>query len=423
MKPVLFFCLFLVVIFGSYAAEVVHQEGSTRWTGFRGNHGNSHSVAVNLPVTWGESENIAWKINLPGYGQSSPIVWDGKVFVTASEGAMKEILIVQAIELETGNIIWTKRFEASKKTERTDMVSQAAPTPAVDSQNVYAFFENGDLFALNHQGEKLWHRSLTEEYGEFKGNHGISSSIAQTDNAIILLIDHDGPSYLISINKKDGTNFWKHDRDKRVSWSSPIVSDYIDSTEILISSNGIVEAYNAKNGERIWYIQNIKKNNVPSPTITDKWVIIGSSQKGETLAIERGALGDVTESHIRWKADVASSFGSPLAHRERVYVVNKVGVLTCLDIDTGKELWTSRIGSSTWASPIAAGDRLYFFGKDGDTTVIQLPSKQLSESYTDIPPKVSINLLATESRVYGVAAINEVFLIRTGKRLICVGKP
>jgi len=423
MRPILFFSLFLVLIFGSYAAEVVHQEGATRWTGFRGNQGKSHTTAINLPLTWSETENIAWKIDLPGYGQSSPIVWDGKIFVTASEGVMKETLIVQSIELETGNIIWTKRFEASQKTERTDMVSQAAPTPAVDSQNVYAFFENGDLFALNHQGEKLWHRSLTEEYGEFKGNHGISSSVAQTDDAIILLIDHDGPSYLISINKKDGNNLWKRDRDKRVSWSSPIISRYTDRAEILISSNGIVEAYNAKSGEQIWYVQGIKKNNVPSPTVTDKQVIIGSSQKGETLAIARDGVGDVTESHLHWKAEVASSFGSPVVHRRCVYVVNKVGVLTCLGINTGKVLWTSRIGSSTWASPIAAGNTLYFFGKDGDTTVIQLPSKQDLESYTEVPPTVNVNSLTTTSRIYGVAAVNGVFLIRTGKRLICVGKP
>lgn len=419
MKITLFSCLFCALIFGTHTENQALQKGSIRWTGFRGNYGESHTSATNLPVTWGATENIAWTTELPGYGQSSPIVWDGKIFVTASEGQMKEILVALCIEVTTGKILWTKRFEASNPSERTDMISQAAPTPTVDAQHLYAFFESGDLFALSHQGEKRWHRSLTNEYGPFIGNHGIGSSIAQTDDAVILLIDHNGPSYLLSIRKTDGTNLWKNDREKRVSWTSPVISQHGTVTEILISSNGIIEAYNAENGERHWYIEGVQKNTVPSPTVAEEWVIVGSSQKGEILAIKRGGTGDVTESHIRWKGDVASSFGSPLIHRKSVYIVNKVGVLSCLNLQTGSILWTTRLGSSTWASPIAAGDMLYFFGKDGDTTVIQAPLQQQTET----PPIANVNSLATESRVYGVAAINGAFLIRTGNRLICVGKP
>lgn len=422
MKSRLFLCLFFLffsVILGTQAENSALQNGSNRWTGFRGNHGNSHTSATNLPLTWSETENIAWVTDLPGYGQSSPVVWDGKIFVTASEGAMKETLVVLCIEVETGEILWTKRFEASHKTERSDAISQAAPTPAVDAQRLYAFFETGDLLALNHQGQKEWHRSLTKEYGPFIGNHGIGSSVAQTDAAVILLIDHSGPSYLLSISKTDGTNLWKHDREKRVSWTSPIISTSADSTEILISSNGIAEAYNAENGERHWYVEGIQKNTVPSPTATDEWVVVGSSQKGEVLAIARNGIGDVTKTHIRWKADAASNFGSPLIHRDSVYIVNKAGALSCLNLETGGVLWTTRIGSSTWASPIAAGDTLYFFGKDGDTAMMKAPLQQ----HSDIAPTVSINLLATESRVYGVAAINNTFLIRTARKLICVRQP
>ena len=249
---VLIFLFFLPlgIISGTRAEKQTLQKGSTRWTGFRGNQGNSHTFATNLPLTWSETENVAWTTELPGYGQSSPVVWDGNIFVTASEGQMKETLVVLCIEMTTGKILWTKRFEASNKTERTDMISQAAPTPTVDAQHLHVFFESGDLFALSHQGEKQWHRSLAKEYGTPIGNHGIGSSIAQTDDAVILLIDHSGPSYLLSIRKTDGTNLWKLDREKRVSWTSPVISRAGNVTEILISSNGIIEAYNAENGER-----------------------------------------------------------------------------------------------------------------------------------------------------------------------------
>lgn len=381
------------------------------WPGFRG-LGDSHTSSVNLPLTWSNDKNIAWKKDLPGYGQSSPVVWNGLTFVTATLGDEKETLLVICLKVETGDVVWQKEFLTSTREKVTDYISRSAPTPLVDSQRVYAFFESGDVIALTHAGEMVWTRSLTKEYGPFKGNHGVGSSPAQTDDAIVLLADHAGPSYLIALDKLTGKNAWKKDRKSRTSWSTPIVTSGPDGPEILISSNGAAECFAARTGELIWEVTDLKGNTVASPTITPEAVLIGSSQPSDNLLIRRGGKGNVTATHVVWRADaVSSSFGSPLVHEGRAYFVSKANVLGAVNMANGEKLWTERLPDSTWVSPLASGDRIYFFCKDGTTIVIRS---------TAAFEKLAENKLTTEGRIYGVAVAQGGFLIRGGNRLTFV---
>lgn len=384
------------------------------WPGFRG-FGDSHvpGADVSLPLNWNDEQNIVWKKELAGYGQSSPVVWNDLAFVTSAVGDEKEKLTITCIKVESGDIVWQKEFPTSKPEKVTDYISRSAPTPLVDAQRVYAFFESGDIIALTHAGELVWSRSLTKQYGPFKGNHGVGSSPAQTDDAVIVLVDHSGPSYLVSLDKQTGENKWKVDRKSRVSWSSPIVTKGTDGDEILISSNGSAEAISAKTGEQIWEVHDLKGNTVASPSVSPDAVLIGSSQAGENVLIRRGGKGDVTATHVTWRADkdVTSSFGSPLVHDGRAYFVSKSNVLGAVDLAKGEKLWTERLPDSTWASPLAVGDRIYFFCKDGTTVVIRS---------TTAFEKLAENKLTVEGRVYGVAVAHNGFLIRSGNRLTFV---
>lgn len=381
-----------------------------QWSVFRGN-GQSRTAARDLPLNWTAEKNIAWKQDLKGYGQSSPVVWGERVFVTSADGKEKENLVVTAVNLVSGKTEWSKTFHASTKIPVSDYVSRSAPTPAVDADRVYAFFESGDLVALDHKGNELWTRSLTKDYGAFEGNHGLGSSPTLTKNAVIVLADHSGPSYLIALDKKTGKTLWKTDRKPRVSWSSPIVVDSPRGQKIFLSSNGSVEAYSAK-GERIWEVAGLERNTVASPTVTEDLVIVGSSQVGNNLAIKRGGSGDVTQSHIAWRnREATSSFGSPLVHQGRVYFVNRSGGVVCADLKTGTTLWKERLPGSCWASPVGAGDRIYFFTKDGTTTVM---------ASADEKKTLAENPLPTTDRIYGVACLDGCILIRTGSQLICI---
>ncbi|HEX2491441.1 MAG TPA: PQQ-binding-like beta-propeller repeat protein, partial [Blastocatellia bacterium] len=202
--------LILLLIINSIPSVWAANGRTDVWPGFRG-LGDSHTAARELPLEWADDKNVAWDVALPGYGQSSPVVWRDRVFLTAVEGANKEKLLVFSQDLKGGRQLWVKEFPATFTMKDANTVSKAAPTPAVDERRVYVFFESGDLFAFDHKGNPQWRRKLAEEYGAYKTNHGLGSSIALTDKAVIALVAHGGPSYLLAVDKQTGKNLWKSD--------------------------------------------------------------------------------------------------------------------------------------------------------------------------------------------------------------------
>jgi outer membrane protein assembly factor BamB len=398
--------LFLLMI--SAATEPIPARS---WPGFRGK-GDSHTADKRLPLEWADDKNVAWDTPLPGYGQSSPVIWQDRVFLTATEGENKEKLIVVCYNQKTGTRLWLKELPSSFTMKDAKTVSKAAPTPVVDNRRVYFFFESGDLLALDHGGKLLWQRKLAEEYGGYKTNHGLGSSVAQTAKAVIVMIAHSGPSYLLAVDKQTGRNLWKTDLKEGGGWSTPLVANINGRQQIIVSISGAVRAYDADQGQVIWSVNGLKGNNIPSPTLglEQNLVIAGSSDKGMNVAIKLGGEGDVTASHIAWRAQEATAnFASPLVHQGLVYFVNKVGVAFCLDLKTGEELWRERLGGEVWASPLAAGDRIYFFGVDGKTHVLRAGAKF---------EQLAVNTLSEVERVYGVAAVDGALFLRSGRKLI-----
>ena len=375
--------------------------GQANWPGFRG-QGDNHSGARDLPLRWSDSENIAWSTALPGYGQSSPVVWGGLAFITSMEGAAKEQLHVSCFDVRDGEKRWQKTFAPSQTWVVSEMVSKASPTPCVDAQRLYVFFETGDVLAFSHDGELAWQRSLVKDYGEFKGNHGVGTSLVQDDTSLYLAIDHDGPSYLLALDKATGANRWKTDHAQRVAWSTPLLS----RGRLIVSASGVAEAYDAATGKALWSIGGFAGNNVPSPTETGDLVVIGSTDRENNLAL-------TADGRIAWRAaESTSGFSSPLAVGDRVYFVNKAGVAFSHEAKTGALRWSLRLPESCWATPIANGDNLYFFTKGGATVVLR--------DTANGPQRVAESKLTITGRVYGVAAVDGAFLVRTGDRLICL---
>ena len=397
-----------------------------QWPGFRGT-GDSRSPAQTLPLRWSETEGVAWTADLPGTGQSSPVVANQRVVVTSIEGPKKERVIVSCLDLATGDLKWKQSFAADQPATVSNYVSRAAPTPAMDADRIYAFFETGNLVALDHDGKTVWSRSITSDYGPFRGNHGLGSSLALTRDSVIVLVCHDGPSYTLALDKATGATRWKTDRAKKVSWSSPIVSQGILSPDdaspddaspdeggerVFISSSGTCEALDAATGKQLWIVNGLEGNTVPSASVSKDLVIVGSKDKGATLAIRRGGTGDVTDTHIAWRSqDATATFSSPLVYQGHVYSVSRAGVAYCLDAKDGGTIWKNRIGDSCWTSPLGAAGRIYFFGKGGKTTVVAAGPewKVLAE-----------NNLSVKDRVYGIAVVGERLLLRDGNRLTCL---
>ncbi len=432
------------------------------WAGFR-NDGSGHTAAANLPLKWSPTEGVAWRVSTPGYGQSAPVVWKGNVYLTSVEGEQKETLHVLCYAADTGKAMWAKKFDATQKGKNNPMMSRAAGTPVADADGVYALFESGDLFALNHKGELRWERHFAKELGELKNNHGMGSSPAQTDKSVIVLLDHQGPSKLLAVSKATGKDDWAEDRDPRSSWTSPVV---VGGT-VVVSSGGAVTGYAADTGKKQWELAGLVGNTIPSAAVAGDAIIVAAGenrQKPDADATSKSncklTLGGKDGYAVAWRAKkLAAGTASPVAHAGHVYFADKGGYVICLDEKTGDEKFRERLDNQAWATPIAAGGFVYFFGKDGTTTVLKTgadyevaatnklwseedakkgkeEAKKKAEATLPKPPEggkgpgggpplpkeelEATRYSAVGDVVYGAAAVDGAFFVRTGTELVCI---
>ena len=385
--------------------------GVSRWPGFRGGAHPNVSRAARLPLTWSD-ESVTWRATTPGFGQSSPVIWDGTVFLTSIEGALKETLWVSAVNLDDGLERWRRSFEASERFEWNDYVSKGAPTPAVDGDRLYAFFASGDLLALTHDGETVWRRNLSGDYGSVGGNHGVGNSVLLTGRAVVVLLTRRTYSYLLAVAPETGDTLWKADREAGVAWSTPVLAP--DGREIVVSAAGRIEGFDPDTGTLRWSFTGLEGNYVPSPTLTDDLVIVGGLRVAANLALRHPQAGTPDDGEVVWTAGSASNFGSPFAYRDCVYWVNPAGAARCLAPESGAVRWTYRLPASTWATPLGHDDLVYFFTTRGVTQVLRASAAA--------PEVVATNHLSVDAPVTGFAAVDDAIVIRAGSDVIRVGQ-
>lgn len=421
----------------------------SQWPGFLGD-GQTAIDSVTLPLKWSPTENIAWTAPLPGHGQSSPVIVGDLVYVTSVEGPMKDENIVTAVNLNSGEVVWQKKFHSSDPVSSSTFVSRAAPTPVADAAGVIAYFESGDIVALAPDGTLRWQKSLTAEYGKSQNEFGLGASPVQTDDSVLLLVDHQGPSYVISLNKTEGSVKWKTDRTSRASWSSPRIVEIAGKTQLLCSSAGTIDGYDLANGTQLWTHEGVGGNRICTPCVCgDGSFVVGSqtsrefpdaeSVKKSNFRMTVKREDDKWVPSIDWRTEEASpGMASPIVYGDTALWVNRTGAVFAYDAATGEKLFTDRIKQSCWATPVGIGDRVYFFGKDGVTTVLKAgrtfeilaenvlwdpetieKDMKIVEAETDPIRKLGA-AMHTAPEVYGVAIVNGRIVVRTGAKLFCL---
>ena len=420
-----------------------------QWPGFLG-AGASPIKAETIPTQWSAEQNVAWKAGIPGYGQSSPVIWGDRVYVTSVAGPKKEQLHIICYSLKSGKQLWDHIQPSTYPEKNSVYISRAAPTPVLDENGIYAYFESGDIVALSHAGELKWAASLSKRYGTPKNKFGLSASPVQWQDRVIVLIDDEGPSYITAVSKADGSELWKTDRKSRVSWSSPMIVPVGDTQQVVCSSAGSIDGYDPKTGKQLWTYDEVGGNNKTSPIPAGNGeFLIGASpgREGDNneLAKKSNGLfmvkqqGDAWEAQFAWtNASPTPSWGTPIVYQGNAYWVNRVGVVYCLNAKDGESVFTSRIKESCWATPVGIGDRIYFFGKNGVTTVLKAGNEfevlAENELWTEDNPPVNNVPTAEETSaerrrgvamfsrptLYGAAIVNGYLVLRTGSQLYCI---
>lgn len=436
--------LFLVTVLFFPSEEI------EAWPGFLGPSSETLD-AEDLPLRWGANEGIRWMSEIPGHGQSSPVVWGDKIFVSSVEGELKDVYHITCFNRITGEMNWTRALPNSVPVKNSYYVSRSAPTPVVDGSQLICFFESGDMIALAHDGTELWRRDLAKEYGPFDAEFGLGASPCQNADSVFVLIEHDGPSFLLALDKKSGKTIWKTQRKPTRSWSSPAMVSVDGKPHVVVSSGGGVDGYDPVTGDSLWGLEDIGGNTGCTPIDCANGRFLVGAAPGRNGENAGSAANSNCMIQIEWDGNkfvprklwvaegAVPTWASPIFHNGLAYWVNRSGVVYCFDGTSGERVFAERTKQSCWATPFAVGDRIYFFGKDGMTTVIRAGRdfEILAENETwvidELPKETPLGEEETEERrqasalfskptLYGYAVTRDSFIMRVGNALICLGK-
>jgi outer membrane protein assembly factor BamB len=340
------------------------------------------ATADAIPLTWSPTENIKWEIELSGYGQSTPVIWEDQIYITTISGENKEQCHLAAYKLASGEKLWEITQPSPGQRPNNVYASRAAPTPVVDENGVVAYWEEGLVLAADHDGTEQWKINLVEQYGAIDSQFGTSSSLRMLDNSVFVWVERQTDPYLLSVARPSGEVQWKTVGLGSTSWSSPALLPVDGTVQLVLSSDGKIAGLDPVTGNQLWSLDEVSGNTSPSPVVVgDGLFLMGASPgRAQTVPVgvpESNGLIEVKRDGEAWTASwkwnetrATSSFASPLAYQGVVYFVNRSGVAYGIDLETGEELFADRIAESPWATPIGVGDRVYFFGSKGQTTVI-----------------------------------------------------
>jgi outer membrane protein assembly factor BamB len=340
------------------------------WPQFRGPTGQGHSTERGLPLEWSETRNVVWKTPLAGRGWSSPVVADGRVWVTSADDRGGSLRLI-SVDVETGRIRTdTEVFRVRGGSAPNAKNSRASPTPIVDGDRVYVHFGADGTAAVTTAGAVVWRTTLA-----YRSQHGNGGSPTLYRDLLILSCDGDDDAFVVALDTASGRIRWQTSRRQPVAqaYSTPLVVTAGGRDQLVSVGAYRAAAYDPSTGRELWRVSyGSGFSNVPRPVYQDGLVYITTGfMQASLLAVRVDGAGDVTNTHVAWSTSRGAPFTpSPLLVGDELYMVSDLGVVSCLDRTTGRIHWTERLGGNYSASPIAVDGRIYFLSEDGVATVI-----------------------------------------------------
>jgi hypothetical protein len=381
------------------------------WPGWRGPNRDGVSAEKDFPVTWSATENVRWKVAVPGVGVSAPVLCGDRVFLTSSGGRAGEELYLLGYRAGDGRELWRRRLFGTELSDGQYAAgAMAVPTPAADGKRVYALYGTGDLVCVDHDGKPVWIRSLAAEYGAFRNRWGMASSPLLVEGLLVVQVDHWTGSYLLGVDAATGKNRWKTSRGVGVGWSSPVAVGAAGKKQIVAVGANMVKAYDAATGRECWSRSGQLPQSTPTPVVRGDRLWLQSGQGFTSLCLRLNGEGGPPREE--WAApSKGAEIPSPLVLGEYYYYAEDAGFAACLRAATGEPVWRRRMGAKFHASPVAAGDKVYFTAMNGTVTVLRAGPEYKVLARNDLG----------ESLVASPALANGCVYLRGEKHLYCVG--
>lgn len=379
------------------------------WPFFRGPDGNGISNAKNVPVSWdGKSmRNIRWKSEVPLPGNSSPIVWGNRIFITGGTKKQRELY---CYNLKNSRLRWRRKVQLAadtvvRKLKVDKETGYAAPTPATDGKRVFALFPTGELVCCSPRGRVIWSRLFTLP----KNHYGHASSLLADGGLLFVQLDQYDNGTLFALQVTNGKTVWKAKRDQ-LSWASPICVNTGDRKELILTDNLYVTSYDPLAGKVLWKFDCLYGEVGPSAAYASRRVFVaGETADAVGITLEKHDEKDTARILWRWNDNLPST-ASPVATERFVFFATAEGIVSCVDALRGETVWEREFDEGFYASPVIVGDRVYIIDRKGTMRIFAADG-----AYTSLGnPALGEAVVATPAPVDGF------LIIRGKKHLFCI---
>lgn len=389
------------------------------WPAWRGPLGNGISSEQGLLTTWGPEKNVRWRMTLPEPGNSTPIVAKGRVFLTQAEGKHRNVLCVDRAD---GKLLWKSGIEmaADERTHETN--PYASSSPVTDGERVIAWFGSGGLVAYDLDGKELWRTDL----GAHDHKFGYGSSPVIHGDLCFLNFGPGVREFLVAVDKRTGKEVWRHTspvpgvEDVFGTWSTPLIVEFAERTELISALRGELAGHDPKNGQVFWRVTNWGTQAKSSPVAGEGIVVLTGDYEPKTteVAVRLGGTGDVSESHVLWRIQPPRRrVGTGVIHAGHIYGTRAGGFVDCVELTTGKVVWDERLPatgstSAIWSSPVLVDGKLYLVNQGGDGFVVRAAPKYELLATNAMKEKTNSSIVVSDGEIF----------LRTHQALWCLGE-
>lgn len=407
---------------------IAFPQDQENWNQWRGPDFNGVAAPGNYPVKFSATDNLLWKVQLPGKGASTPIVWKDRIFITSAIGKGNEGEDGALCFDWTGKLLWQVKL-GKQSPGKNPRGSGSNPSVVTDGNRLFNLFKSGTVAALDLDGNILWKTNLQNRYGKINLVWDFGTSPVLVDGNVVVAVMHAGSSYLVALNQRTGEVAWKVDRnyvcefENDQSYTTPLVVRQDGQSRLVVSGADHVTGHDGATGEMIWQIGGFNPNNqrswrmIASPVIFQNIVIVPYGRGRFLAGVRIGGEGDVTDKAWLWEKErIGTDVSTPVVNDGKVYIVSFNGKVWCLDIQTGKEIWQSKLPQgkgAIYSSATLAGNNLYICREEGTFYVCEVTSNGMQVlNQTKFDDNIVASPVLVQNRI----------LLRGDKNLYCIGE-